>query len=130
MTVLGMTRGMLVSLLAVMIMMLAVENAEAATRGTVAYCKENARTTTIANICIIRVTFAPYGMTTKAVRVARCESTFRPWATNGQYWGMFQVSRAWRRDVRGFGPSAEQQARHALRVVLHRQGGWSHWECQ
>jgi hypothetical protein len=101
----------------------------AAQRGTVAYCKQHAAGVA-ERTCIVRVVFAPYGMSRKAVRVANCESTFRPWAVNGQYRGMFQVSKAWRRDVKGFGPSAEEQARHALGVVLHRDGGWGHWQCQ
>ena len=101
----------------------------AAQRGTVAYCKAHAEGAA-ERTCIVRVVFAPYGMSRKAVRVANCESTFRPWAANGQYRGMFQVSKAWRDDVAGYGPRAEQQARHALGVVLHPEGGWSHWDCQ
>lgn len=98
-------------------------------RGTVAYCKRHA-VDKAKRACIIRVVFAPIGMASKALRVAECESGLDPLARNGQFRGMFQVSAAWRRDVRGFGALPEQQAWHARRVVTHPEGGWSHWECR
>lgn len=98
-------------------------------RGTIAYCKRHA-VDKAKRACIIRVVFAPIGMASKALRVAECESGLDPRARNGQFRGMFQVSRAWRRDVRGFGSLPEQQAWHARRVVTHPEGGWSHWECR
>lgn len=98
-------------------------------RGTVAYCKRHA-VDKAKRACIIRVVFAPIGMASKALRVAECESGLDPRARNGQFRGMFQVSAAWRRDVRGFGALPEQQAWHARRVVTHPHGGWSHWECR
>lgn len=66
----------------------------------------------------------------QAWRVARCESggTFSPWAANGRYLGMFQVSDHWRRTVPGFRFNNWAQARHAHRVYV-LTGGWSHWSC-
>lgn len=101
----------------------------APTRGTVAYCKRHA-VDIARRACIIRVVFAPIGMASTALRVAHCESGLDPRARNGEFRGMFQVSAAWRRDVRGFGPLPEQQAWHARGVVLHPEGGWSHWSCR
>ena len=65
------------------------------------------------------------------LRVAYCESTLRPWATNGQYHGLFQ-----------FGPALWGSLRYRARSRLSakwsslaaglafRQGLSSHWECK
>ena len=66
----------------------------------------------------------------EALRVAWCESRWHPWARNGQYAGLFQVSEHWRRTVPGWGPTAAQQARHAYRVFRLTGSDWHHWACQ
>lgn len=76
----------------------------------------------------IRQTFGPYA--DEAIRVATCESELKPWARNGQYLGLFQVSEHWRRTVPGFGSSALAQARHAYRVFRLTGSTWAHWTCK
>lgn len=66
----------------------------------------------------------------QAVRVARCESGLTIGATNGRYWGLFQVSDHWRRTVPGWGWNAWAQARHAYRVFKLTGSNWSHWSCR
>lgn len=57
-----------------------------------------------------------------------CEArSGNPYAQNGQYKGIFQVSGHWRSTVRGFAWNVWAQARHAARVQA--LVGWSHWEC-
>ncbi len=70
------------------------------------------------------------GASSEAWQVAGCESgwTFSPWASNGRYLGIFQVSDHWRRTVPGFRFNVWAQARHAHRVY-RLTGGWSHWAC-
>lgn len=65
-----------------------------------------------------------------ALEVAWCESRFNTDARNGQYRGLFQVSGHWRRTVVGWGPSASDQARHALRVFKKTGWDWGEWTCQ
>lgn len=63
-----------------------------------------------------------------AVRVARCESGLSPFARNGKYRGLFQVSPGLRRDYRGFGRGGWRQAKHALRVFNASGQNWmTHW---
>ena len=71
----------------------------------------------------------PCSLGYKALDVAYCESgaNLWPWATNGQYWGMLQVSGHWRASVPGWAWNPWAQARHGYRVW--RLVGWSHWEC-
>lgn len=58
----------------------------------------------------------------------RCEAkSGSPYASNGRYKGIFQVSDHWRSTVRGFAWNIWAQARHAARVQA--MVGWSHWEC-
>jgi hypothetical protein len=71
----------------------------------------------------------PERLCAEALRVSWCESRWQTDARNGQYRGLFQVSAHWRAAVPGFGRSAAEQARHALRVY-RRTGGWGHWECR
>ncbi len=54
-----------------------------------------------------------------AVHLASCEGGLSPWAKNGQYLGMFQVSSALQRDYLGFKwGNGWAQARHSLRVFI------------
>jgi hypothetical protein len=62
-----------------------------------------------------------------ALNVAWCESSIRPWATNGQYLGAFQMG-AWARSTFGHGRTTWEQARAARRY--HRVSGWGGWECR
>ena len=66
-----------------------------------------------------------------ALRVAWCESSFRPWArdyASSTHWGMFQVSAALRRDYPGFAMNPWAQAKHALRIFNASKRNWdTHW---
>lgn len=65
----------------------------------------------------------------QALTVARCESNLKTWARNGQYLGLFQMS--WlARQLFGHGPSAQQQARAALRYFVRSGRDWSPWTCK
>jgi hypothetical protein len=66
---------------------------------------------------------------TAAVRVARCESGLRTDAVNGQYLGLFQMGWNERR-LFGHGPTAEAQARAALRYFIVSGRDWSPWSCR
>lgn len=72
----------------------------------------------------IRIVFGPSAR--DALRVAWCESRFRPWARNGQYQGVFQMGSSERARF-GHGRSALQQARAAHRYF--RLAGWRPWQC-
>lgn len=65
----------------------------------------------------------------EALRVAYCESGVNlwPYASNGQYLGMFQFG-AWARSEFGFSWSPWEQARAAYRY--YRVSGWSGWACR
>lgn len=79
---------------------------------------------------LIHCVFGRHG--DKAVQVATCESTLTPSKKNGQYWGLFQVSKNWRDTIPGFGWTAESQVRHAWKVFNHPDVGqqWSPtWSC-
>jgi hypothetical protein len=67
----------------------------------------------------------------QALRVASCETggTFNIYATNGQYWGLFQVSSHWRQVIPGFAWNARAQARHAFKVFKVTGYSWRHWTC-
>lgn len=64
----------------------------------------------------------------QALRVSWCESRWLTTARNGQYRGLFQVSRHWRQAIPGWGPSADAQALHAFRIF--KRTGWQPWECK
>jgi hypothetical protein len=73
-----------------------------------------------------------YGVDHAAMRrVAHCESTMRPWATNGQYVGLFQTGTAfWSNTPFSAFPRTDPYA-NALataHVVAHQ--GWRQWECK
>ncbi len=87
------------------------------------------------NACRIRVVW-PHGTASarEAVRVAWCEGSLSPDASNGQYQGTFQMGSG-ERARWGHGPTVDQQAIAAAayykydRDVLGR-GGWGPWECK
>jgi hypothetical protein len=65
----------------------------------------------------------------EALRVARCESSFRTTAQNGEYLGMFQMGTNERR-LFGHGPTALAQARAAYRYFVRSGRNWSPWSCK
>ena len=80
------------------------------------------------NVCVIRVVFAAVGQSEQAVRVARCESSllrFPPGEST--YKGLFQLG-PHERATYGYGYTAVEQARGALR--LYRARGWQPWSCK
>jgi hypothetical protein len=71
----------------------------------------------------------------QAVRVARCESHLWPWARNGQYLGVFQLSESWRSYFRRYGLLTGRRHIHGQVVAAHlifRGSGyrWTRWECK
>lgn len=62
----------------------------------------------------------------QALRVARCEGNFNPYAQNGQYLGTFQMG-SYARSVYGHGWTIYEQAVAAYRYYL--AAGWSPWQC-
>jgi hypothetical protein len=62
---------------------------------------------------------------TKMRTVAWCESTMRPWATNGRYRGLFQLGWA------PFGLDPYDPVANALSAAqtVARDGSWRQWEC-
>jgi hypothetical protein len=75
----------------------------------------------------IRLVFGPYA--DQAVRVASCESGWNTQATNGQYYGLFQMGTA-ERAVYGDGNSALEQAKAAYRYFVASGSDWSPWTCK
>ena len=61
----------------------------------------------------------------KMRQVAWCESTMRPWATNGRYKGLFQLG--WS----PYGLSPFDPVANALSTAqtVARDGSWRQWEC-
>jgi hypothetical protein len=59
-------------------------------------------------------------------RVAACESTLSPGASNGRYHGLFQLG--WS----PFGFSAYDPVANAISagLTVRRDGGWRQWECK
>lgn len=81
------------------------------------------------NECVIRKLFGKEGgvaLANKAVHVARCESTLRRHAANGQYLGLFQMGSN-ERATYGYGSTAVEQVQGALRY--YRVSHWSPWGC-
>ena len=77
--------------------------------------------------CVISGVFASVGQSRNALRVAWCESRYRPNAQNGQYRGVFQMG-SYERSKFGHGNSTLSQARAALRY--YKIAGWRPWECK
>lgn len=63
----------------------------------------------------------------KAVAVARCESTLSVYARNGQYVGLFQMGARERQMYGGSSMDAWEQTRAAY--AYYRRAGWGPWEC-
>ena len=71
----------------------------------------------------------------QARRVFWCESRYDPWAQNGQYVGVPQLSAAWRAYFLHFGLDTSGGHWHAQLVAAHLifRGShytWRQWECQ
>jgi hypothetical protein len=67
----------------------------------------------------------------EALAVAWCESTYRPWVTNGRYLGLYQL------DPRHFATYgydvalwADPWVNAAVAFALHSDAGWQPWECR
>lgn len=77
----------------------------------------------------IRAVFGKYA--SQALSVSYCETggTYSTRATNGQYWGLFQMGE-WERATYGHGASALAQARAAWRYFVASGRDWSPWECK
>ena len=71
-------------------------------------------------------TLKPCARGNQALRVATCESNLWPWATNGQFWGLFQMG-YWARSQTDWAWGPWAQARAA--ASLQRRFGWSQWSC-
>ena len=65
----------------------------------------------------------------QARRVAYCESTYRTWAVNGSYKGIFQMG-VYERATYGHGSTAWAQARGAHRYFVATDRTWSPWVCK
>ena len=65
----------------------------------------------------------------EAIRVAKCESSLRTTARNGQYLGLFQMGR-WARSRYGHSHTARGQAVAAHRYFVASGRDWSPWSCQ
>lgn len=63
-----------------------------------------------------------------AKNVALCESHFSVTASNGQYWGVFQMGRSERARFGGSSTDAWDQVRAAYRYFL--RSGWGPWSCR
>lgn len=71
----------------------------------------------------------------QAVRVGTCESHLWPWAVNGQYKGVFQLSYSWRSYFRRYGIRTGPRhvrgqiiAAHLIFAGSHYT--WARWECK
>lgn len=67
----------------------------------------------------------------QAMAVARCETggTYWPWASNGQYLGIFQMG-SHERARYGHGPDVWSQARAAYHYFVDSGRDWSPWACR
>jgi hypothetical protein len=78
-------------------------------------------------LSVRRAVYAVWGFEAPAaMRVAACETgrTWNVWATNGQYWGVFQMG-SHERATYGFAWNVWEQARGAHRYWS--RAGWSPW---
>jgi len=85
-------------------------------RGTIEYRKT-----------IIRKVFGKHGR--DAIKIAYCESGIRPWASNGQYKGIFQMG-SHERKTYGHGSGTWAQARAAKKYFVASGSSWGPWECK
>jgi hypothetical protein len=58
--------------------------------------------------------------------VARCESTFNPFASNGRYLGLFQLG--W--SPFGFSPFDPVANALSAALTVRHDGGWRQWSCK
>ena len=65
----------------------------------------------------------------QALAVARCESGFSIYATNGQYLGLFQMG-SYARSRYGHSYTAHGQARSAYAYFVDSGRDWSPWQCR
>lgn len=85
---------------------------------------------------LIRREFSRRGLDGEAaVRVARCESSLNPSATNGSHDGLFQQSRAyWSGRAAQYGVSGRSAFDPVANVTVSAGmvagSGWSHWSCK
>jgi hypothetical protein len=86
---------------------------------------------------VIRAGFARFGpaVAEQAVRVARCESTLNPQATNGHHAGLFQVAEPYHRariTRLGFtwAQMLEPAPNTAVAADLYAESGWQPWSCR
>ena len=85
---------------------------------------------------IIRAGFARFGpdVAEQAVRVAQCESTLNPAATNGHHAGLFQIAEPYHRARiarLGFtwAQMLEAGPNVAVAADLYGESGWQPWSC-
>ena len=74
----------------------------------------------------IRVVFPVHYRSAR--RVGYCESRFDPWARNGEYHGVFQLSAYYRRKYHVLDGHWWQGLRAAH--AIYRAEGWGPWECR
>lgn len=64
----------------------------------------------------------------KMLRVARCESTFRPWAASGPYQGLYQADRAfWAATPFSAFPRTDPYANALATAQVVSRRGWGKW---
>lgn len=82
---------------------------------------------------MIRAAFDPIGRGDEAVSVARCESGFRPDASNnGKYIGVFQLGPHFEAAAQAYHPSGRWDAWANIQVArdtVAADGGWRQWAC-
>lgn len=71
----------------------------------------------------------------RVARIAKCESTFNPMASNGYHQGLFQHDPSyWPARAQRFGFAGasitDVEAQIAVSTGMMAGGGWSHWECK
>ena len=71
----------------------------------------------------------------RVARIAKCESTFNPMASNGYHQGLFQQDpRYWPARAKQYGfegaSITDVEAQIAVATGMMAGGGWSHWSCQ
>lgn len=73
-----------------------------------------------------------YGVPLSNMRaVARCESTFRPWARNGRYVGLFQFgASAWRQSSYTVLSRTDPYANALAHAEIVSDEGYGQWECK
>lgn len=86
------------------------------------------RTEYTKNSRVICAVFGKY--CSQALRVAWCESRYDVWATNGQYWGLFQMGSSERAKY-GHAWNAWAESRAAYRYFKDTHYTWGPWqECK